>query len=41
VAAVNGIGTNRLKHDEIASLLRGVEDKAVLELESPLPKFCK
>jgi len=41
VTAVNGISTSRLKHDEIVSLLRGVEDRAVLELEYPLPNFCK
>ncbi|XP_023709874.1 glutamate receptor-interacting protein 2 isoform X2 [Cryptotermes secundus] len=39
VTAVNGISTTRLKHDEIVSLLRGVEDRAVLELEYPLPSF--
>ncbi|XP_069674569.1 glutamate receptor-interacting protein 2 isoform X2 [Periplaneta americana] len=39
VTAVNGISTSRLKHDEIVSLLRGVEDRAVLELEYPLPSF--
>jgi len=41
VTAVNGINTSRLKHDEIVSLLRGVEDRAVLELEYPLPNFRK
>jgi len=41
VTAVNGISTSRLKHDEIVSLLRGVEDRAVLELEYPLPNFRK
>ncbi|KAJ9589081.1 hypothetical protein L9F63_017626, partial [Diploptera punctata] len=39
VTAVNGISTSRLKHDEIVSLLRGVEDRAVLELEYPLPSY--
>jgi Periplasmic protease len=41
VTAVNGISTSRLKHDEIVNLLRGVEDRAVLELEYPLPNFRK
>jgi C-terminal processing protease CtpA/Prc len=41
VTVVNGISTSRLKHDEIVSLLRGVEDRAVLELEYPLPSFRK
>jgi hypothetical protein len=41
VTAVNGISTSRLKHDEIVSLLRGVEDRAVLELAYPLPSFRK
>lgn len=41
VTAVNGISTSHLKHDEIVSLLRGVEDRAVLELEYPLPPFRK
>jgi hypothetical protein len=41
VTAVNGISTSRLKHDEIVSLLRGVEDRAVLDLEYPLPSFRK
>lgn len=37
IVSINGIRTNKLKHDEIVNLLKNAEEKVILEVEYEIP----